>query len=130
MESLRSTSSRLPARIIMKISCGGCSQCGPSGQEPEHTPHCMHILTQLPSSTFASTSLRKSLWYFSTIALLRSVMVSPKKFLSNIVCRKGGRSRASLRPRHSYFLYSTKTQRFSVFHSHEIFFAPWRLCGR
>src|SRR3989344_8384348 len=79
MDSLFSTSSRLPARIIMKISCGGCSQWGPSGQEPAHTPHCMHILTQLPSSTFDSTSLRKSLRYFSTIAVLRSVMVSPEE---------------------------------------------------
>src|SRR3990172_10151398 len=74
MDSLFSTSSRLPARIIMKISCDGCSQAVPSGQDPEHTPHCMHILTQLPSSTFASTSLRKSLRYFSTITLFRSVI--------------------------------------------------------
>src|SRR3989344_5519855 len=74
MDSLLSTSSRLPARIIMKISCGGGSQAAPSGQEPEHTPHCMHILPQLPSSTFASTSLRKSLRYFSTITLFRSVI--------------------------------------------------------
>src|SRR3989304_6039743 len=74
MDSLFSTSSRLPARIIMKISCGGCSQAVPSGQDPQHTPHRMHNLTQLPSSTFASTSLRKSLRYFSTITLFRSVI--------------------------------------------------------
>src|SRR3989338_1375920 len=83
MDSLFSTSSRLPARIIMKISCGGCSQCGPSGQEPEHTPHCMHILTQLPSSTFASTSLRKSLRYLSTIAVFRLLMEAPCESLTN-----------------------------------------------
>ena len=28
-------------------------------QEPAQTPHCMHILTMWPSSTLASTSLRK-----------------------------------------------------------------------
>ena len=46
----------------MKIFCGECSQCGPNGHEPAHTPHCMHILTHSPSSTSASTSRRKSFW--------------------------------------------------------------------
>ena len=49
------------ARIIMNSSWGGCCQCGPNGQEPEHTPHCMHILIHSPSSTLASTSARKLL---------------------------------------------------------------------
>jgi len=74
MESEVSTSSRLPARIIMKISCGGWAQYLPKGQEPEQTPHCMHIFTHSPSSTFASTSLRKSLRYCSIILLFKSLM--------------------------------------------------------
>src|SRR3990167_6078697 len=73
MESERSTSSRLPARIIMKSFCGECSQCGPNGQEPAHTPHCMHILTHSPSSTCASTSLRKLLVYRASACWLRSL---------------------------------------------------------
>ena len=68
MESDFRTASRWPARIIMKIFCGECSQCWPRGQEPAQTPHCMHILTHSPSSTFASTSFKKLLRYFSTIA--------------------------------------------------------------
>ena len=41
-------------------------------------------------------------------------------------CRKDGRSRASMRSRHSYFLYSTKSAKISVFDAHEIFFVPDR----
>jgi len=35
----------LAARIIMNSSCGGCSHAlwKLVGQEPEQTPHCMHI---------------------------------------------------------------------------------------
>src|SRR5512141_2300276 len=73
MESDDSTSSRLPARIIMKIFCGECCQCGPSGQEPAQTPHCMHILTQWPSSTLASTSLRKLLLYLVVMSVRSSI---------------------------------------------------------
>jgi hypothetical protein len=59
--SERSTSSRLPARIIMNSFCGECCQCAPNGHEPAQTPHCMHIFTHAPSSTLSSTSLRKLL---------------------------------------------------------------------
>ena len=77
MDSEPSTCSRLPALIIMKISCGGCSQALPRGQEPAQTPHCMHILTHSPSSTFASTSFRKLLRYCSIIAVFKSLISDP-----------------------------------------------------
>src|SRR5450756_3174170 len=76
IESERSTSSRLPARIIMKIFCGECSQCGPNGHEPAHTPHCMHILTHSPSSTCASTSLRKLLVYWASACWFSASLIS------------------------------------------------------
>ena len=82
MDSEVSTSSRLPARISMKISWGGWAQWGPMGQDPEQTPHCMHMRTHSPSSTFASTSLRKLVRYFSTIAVFRFVIFgSPEGLL-------------------------------------------------
>jgi hypothetical protein len=71
IEVVVSTSSRLPARIIMKSSCGGCSHAlwKLVGQEPEQTPHCMHIFTQSPISTCSSISFRKLLRYFSATAV-------------------------------------------------------------
>jgi len=78
IEVVVSTSSRLPARIIMKSSCGGCSHAlwKLVGQEPEQTPHCMHILTQSPNSTCSSISFRKLLRYFSAIAVFALMLIS------------------------------------------------------
>src|SRR5450759_3130271 len=65
----------------MNIFCGECSQCSPSGQEPAHTPHCMHIFTHWPSSTFSSTSRRKLLRYWSMALTLRSFISASRETL-------------------------------------------------
>jgi len=49
----------MPARIIMNSLRGPWSISVPMGHEPEHMPHCMHMLILSPPRTLSRTQRAK-----------------------------------------------------------------------